>query len=64
MKNTSSARKRETTDATDLVEFLDEGNDSGEEDDPRSPPSWHVLIVDDDQAVHDATCYADRKSVV
>ena len=58
MKNTSSARKRETTDATDLVEFLDEGNDSGEEDDPRSPPSWHVLIVDDDQAVHDATCYA------
>lgn len=58
MKNTGSARKRETIEATDLVKYIDEAIDSGEEDDLNSPPCWHVLIVDDDQAVHDATCYA------
>jgi diguanylate cyclase (GGDEF)-like protein len=48
----------ETTLSDEIIEFLDEGSDTGSEGIHASTDHWPVLIVDDEEYVHQATTYA------
>jgi diguanylate cyclase (GGDEF)-like protein len=48
----------ETTLSDEIIEFLDEGSDAGSEGIHASTDRWPVLIVDDEEYVHQATTYA------